>query len=201
MHGRTGPPLLIPEEPVPTGGRCATDVAYRECVQRRWLLGLTATSLGLMSLVLALLVAAPGGPMGRLSDHRPTEKSLSDEPAAELQYPGSTKLLASGNEARWSMEDGPVPAMTWRQYGLDGEWDQVVAYFGIALTERGWRDGGCSSGLPSMLEWDVRAWHTDDRILRMSHNRTSSAPGAGSFHAIYEVTLIGEGLSPGCADR
>lgn len=130
----------------------------------------------------------------------PTQMSLAGEPAAQLQVEGSTQLSSGGHDAESGIE-GSSSALTVREYGVDATWDQIVAKFDTVLKGQGWRDGGCSSALKSTREWAVMAWHTDDRVLRLSHRRGPSIKGLGSFRVVYQVALIGEGLEPACPEN
>jgi hypothetical protein len=133
---------------------------------------------------LVLAVVACGGP---------TRGSLSDEAEAQLQIPGSKELAAGGHDAENTL-DGPLAAIAWRQYGVNASWEEVVAYFDAELRERGWQEGGSSSGIPSTQEWAVQAWHRDDRILRLGHRHNAPTKDSGSFVTFYEVALIGKGV-------
>jgi len=122
-----------------------------------------------------------------------TSASLRDEAEALLQVPESTQLATGGYDARQTVE-GHLAALVWRQYGTDESWDEVVAYFAAELGKRGFREGGCSSGLRSTDEWAVMAWHSDNRILRLGHLRDERAvKHEREFVTIYDVALIGEG--------
>jgi len=123
----------------------------------------------------------------------PTQASLGEEEAAQLRVPGS-KLLTSGGSEREQTPEGAIPPIAWNRYGVDAPWDEVVAYFDAELRDRGWEEGGGSSGLRSTIEHDVEAWHKEDRILRLGHLRNSPKPDAGSFVTFYSLALIGEGL-------
>lgn len=107
--------------------------------------------------------------------------------------PGSSELLSGGYDEEQTPE-GRLAAVAWREYGVDASWDEVVAYFDAELANQGWEDGGGSSGLKSTAEHAVRAWHRDDRILRLGHLRNSPKPESGSFITFYEVALIGQGV-------
>jgi hypothetical protein len=56
---------------------------------------------------------------------------------------------------------------------------------------------GMKSSRTSVDEWDVEAWHSDDRILRLGHRRDTPR-NAVLIGTYYSVTLIGEGVPPGC---
>lgn len=123
----------------------------------------------------------------------PTMTSLSEEWAAKLRTSGSVELISGGHDAEQTPE-GPLAAIAWREYGVDASWDEVVAYFDAELRDRGWEEGGGSSGLRSTIEYAVEAWHKGDRILRLGHLRNSPKPDSGSFVTFYSVTLIGQGV-------
>jgi hypothetical protein len=124
----------------------------------------------------------------------PTTTSLREEWAARLQFSGSVELIAGGHDAEQTPE-GPLPALAWREYGVDATWDELVAYFESELRDREWEDGGGSSGGPSTQELDAVAWHKGDRILSLAHRRNTLAPDAsGTYAMIYRVTLIGQGV-------
>lgn len=130
-----------------------------------------------------------------------TSSSLRDEAEAQLQAPGSTQLGAGGHDAMQTIE-GHLAAIAWRQYGTDASWDDVVTYFDAELRNRGWQEGGCSSGFPSTDEWAVMAWHSDSRILRLGHLIDERAVKHDQqFVTVYAVALIGEGIDPGCPER
>jgi len=117
-----------------------------------------------------------------------------------LHLPGSAELSAGGREAQWTLEGGALAAVVWRRFGVDAAWDDVASYFAQDLAARGWREGGCSSGIPSTRESDVVAWHTDDRILRVG-NREDPPKDRGAIETYYEVALLGKGVARVCADR
>jgi hypothetical protein len=123
----------------------------------------------------------------------PTRATLGDEAVAQLQMPGSTELASGGTDEEQTPE-GRVPAIAWRSYGVDASWEELIAYFDRELEAQGWEDGGGSSGLTSTTEHAVRAWHRDDRILRLGHLSDSPKPEAGSFLTFYSVALIGQGI-------
>lgn len=127
----------------------------------------------------------------------PTLASLSGEPEARLQAPGSTEFLAGGTEAVWTLESGSTPAIAWRRYGVHASWEDIVSYFSAEMKARGWEVGGCSSGIQSTGEWAVEAWHSDDRILRLGHRR-DLPKDAGSIGTYYSVAIIGHGPAPVC---
>ena len=108
--------------------------------------------------------------------------------------PGSTELAHGGNEARQTI-DGPVPSITWRQYGTSASWEDVVSYFGVELRGRDWAPGGGSSGVAYLFgeEFGVTAWNKGDRVLRLGHRRFVASDNR-EFPTFYEVALIGQGL-------
>jgi hypothetical protein len=106
---------------------------------------------------------------------------------------GSTELASGGHDEERTPE-GVLPAIAWREYGVEASWDEIVAYFDAELAEQGWEDGGGSSGIRSTSEHAVEAWHKGDRILRLGHLRYSPSPESGSFLAYYRVSLIGQGV-------
>jgi len=122
-----------------------------------------------------------------------TQASLSNEAAAQLQMPGSSELASGGHDEERTTE-GFLPAVTWREFGVDVSWDDIVAYFSEELAAEGWEGGGGSSGFRSTSENAVEAWHKGDRILRLGHLRYSPNPEAGSFATWYRVSLIGQGV-------
>jgi hypothetical protein len=122
----------------------------------------------------------------------PTRDSLGNEEAAQLRLAGSKEIAAGGLDAE-SGVGGQQAALTWRQYGVDAPWPDVVAYFDAEMQARGWQKGGGSSGLPSTSEWDAMAWHSNDRILRLGHIR-NVPNNSGLFETFYEVALIGRGV-------
>ena len=122
----------------------------------------------------------------------PTRDSLGNEEAAQLRLAGSKEIAAGGLDAE-SGVGGQRAALTWRQYGVDAPWSDVVAYFDAEMQARGWQTGGGSSGLPSSSEWEAMAWHSKDRILRLGHIR-NVPNNSGLFETFYDVTLIGRGV-------
>jgi hypothetical protein len=105
----------------------------------------------------------------------------------------STELENGGFEAHATPE-GPLASVTWRRYGTESTWEDVVAYFDTELRGRGWLRGGGSSGIVmSHDELDLTAWSKGDRILRLSHRRFVPNVTVG-FPTYYEVTLIGAGI-------
>ena len=141
-------------------------------------------NLGSLAIVLIALIAC--------ASCSPTRASLQSEEAAKLQMPDSTELASGGHDEEQTPEGG-LPAIAWREYGVDASWDEVFAYFGAELTAQGWEVGGGSSGIRSTSEYDAEAWHKGDRILRLGHLRDSPKPDAGSFMTWYRVSLIGQG--------
>jgi len=167
---------------------------------RKLFLGLAFTGIAIASVALALIVTAPGASRTSNPDAGPTSMSLAAEPEARLQIPSSRELFAGGHDSEWSLESGPLPAISQRLYGVDSTWEEVVAYFDTELKELGWRHGGCSSGLATTGEWDVEAWHLDNRILRLGNRRRDIPPDAGIFVTYYTVALIGKAVPSGCID-
>ena len=122
-----------------------------------------------------------------------TRSSLAAEAAAQLHMPGSSEITSGGHDEEHTPE-GVLAAITWREYGVDASWEEIVAFFDRKLTGQGWEAGGGSSGIRSSSEHAVEAWHRGDRILRLGHLRDSPDPGAASFRTWYEVALIGHGV-------
>ena len=123
----------------------------------------------------------------------PNRTSLANEDVAQLQFSGSKQLVNGGIDAQRTIE-GDIPAISWRRYGVNARWDEIVAFFDNELSRRGWEPGGGSSGLRSTGEKAVEAWHFGDRILRLGDLRKAPVENAGQFVTFYEVALIGQGL-------
>jgi hypothetical protein len=147
---------------------------------RSWLL-LLALIIGIS----ACLGPAPSGP---------SQSDLASEPETHLQMPGSIELGQGGHEARATPE-GPIPSVSWRQYGTSTSWVDLVSYFDAELRTRGWSPGGGSSGVAYLFgeEFGVTAWSKGDRILRLGHRRFVPNDNR-AFPTFYEVALIGEGV-------
>ena len=133
-----------------------------------------------------------------LAGCQPTMASLADEAAARLEAPNSELAAAGGHDASTSIA-GDLSAITRRAYGTNEKWETVAAYFRDKLVAAGWVDGGCSSGIRATTEYEVMAWHTDDRILRLGHRRSAPTHAAPMYATWYEVALIGHGPPPDCA--
>jgi hypothetical protein len=142
-------------------------------------------------LLLAALVAIA---LSACSLAGPSRESLSQEAEALLRFEGSVELIANGGHDAEQTPEGPLPALAWREYGVDASWDEVVAYFDAELRDRGWSTGGSTSGFASTGEYAAEAWHRHERILRLGHQRNRSIDVPGSFITIYQVTLIGKGV-------
>jgi hypothetical protein len=156
----------------------------------RWPFAVRRTHL----LALVAVAMACGACLGsRPAPSGPSQASLAAEPEASLQSPASTQLQSGGYEGRATL-DGPLASVTWRRYGTQSSWAEVVSYFDEELGSLGWATGGGSSGIVmSHDEVHLTAWNKGDRILRLSHRRFVPNVTVG-FPTYYEVTLIGRGL-------
>jgi len=147
---------------------------------------------------LVMLAASMAIALTACSLSAPTRASLSKEEAAKLQLPGSVELISDGGHDAEQTPEGPLAALAWREYGVDVSWDEVVAYFDAELRDRGWEEGGGSSGGRSTQEWHAVAWNNGDRILVLAHRRNMMATDPPqSFITIYRVNLIGQGVPSG----
>ncbi len=111
-----------------------------------------------------------------------------------LFYPGSVVIREGGSGAA-----GGYPADKWRRLRTDASTESVLAFYLAELTKAGWATGGGSAGARTTSETKACAWHTDDRILRLSFwdmdKFVKRYPTQTGFVMVYELRLINQGGS------